>query len=117
MSDIQRDAALPTAIESTPVARDPTTVHSSVQAHLDQEHSTRCGPQGEAHYQHWTPNDHVQHKKYDDIYDKMQGQDPHDVERYEHILHSPHVSTEAKVNAIEAMELPHTDQRCDLVNR
>jgi hypothetical protein len=29
----------------------------------------------------------------------------------------PHVSTEAKLNAIDAMELPHTDQRCDLVNR
>ncbi|GAA5984546.1 hypothetical protein JCM5350_004756 [Sporobolomyces pararoseus] len=89
-------------------------VHAHVQAHIEQEHTTRCGPQGEAHYSHWDPADHTQHKKYDEIYHKMDDQDPHDAERYEHIMHSPHVSTEAKLNAVDAMELPHTDQRCDL---
>ncbi|GAA5846820.1 hypothetical protein JCM3766R1_006324 [Sporobolomyces carnicolor] len=102
------------------VATTPQDVHEAVQAHLAParlEASTRCAPQGEAKYDHWDPNDHAKHKQYDEIYHKMDDQDPHDRERYEHIMHSPNVSTEAKLNAIDAMELLHTDQRCDLVNR
>ncbi|GAA5956090.1 hypothetical protein JCM3765_005452 [Sporobolomyces pararoseus] len=116
MSDIQQSIPIsPESIStSAPSQASGGGVHASVQAHLEKEHTTRCGPQGEAHYSRWDPADHTQHKKYDEIYHKMDDQDPHDAERYEHIMHSPHVSTEAKLNAVDAMELPHTDQRCDL---
>ncbi|GAA5906583.1 uncharacterized protein JCM6883_004525 [Sporobolomyces salmoneus] len=78
---------------SPTLAHAPEGVHAAVQAHLEQQgHTTRCGPLGEAQYDHWDPNDHLKHKQ-------------------------PHVSTETKLNAVDAMEMPHADQCVDLVNR
>ncbi|GAA5889271.1 hypothetical protein JCM16303_002535 [Sporobolomyces ruberrimus] len=132
MTQMPLPASTAKVIETRSLLVDPT-----VKSHVEKEHTTRCGPQGEAHYEHWKPDDHVEHKQYDEIYHKMEGQDPHDVERTlivvvlslsDPALSSlplslavcavqPHVSTEQKLNAVEAMEMPHTDQRCDLVNR